>query len=507
MKCRYKITASIIIAALLGMGVSCTKDFEKINTNPTLLTKDIVQVNGFLTRTQKLSVFDTHFRINQFTGAYNAPDNGFPLQLYEYGPYFNGFYNPYLISINELIRLTKEDPNLSNKNAIAKITRAWLMQKLTDAFGDVPFSEAAGPAENIILQPSYDTQESIYRQLFEDVKEATAQLSNSPDQISYGAADLFFGGDVDLWTRFANSLRLRMAMRVRYIDPGLAKTNIDEVINQPLIETNNQNAKLLSEPSNSGNSANYSPIINELNGVNKYGLIAGFPYVELLKTKTDPRLSIYFKPSNAGGFWRGRPVNLGSAQLARYDGAFEDSSSSIGDYFRSSQFTFNILTAAEVSFLRAEAALFGITSENAQTLFSDGISKAMEMVTVAPNDITSFLSTGEATLTGIEEDKLKQIIEQKFISLWYQSDEAWAEYRRTGYPLIWIGSGSSATNGAIPRRLTYAGDEYLKNEAKVTEAAGRLTGGDKLTSRLWWDVKPGLPYSHPRQGLFPPETW
>ena len=106
-----------------------------------------------------------------------------------------------------------------------------------------------------------------------------------------------------------------------------------------------------------------------------------------------------------------------------------------------------------------------------------------------------------------DEQQLEQIIDQKYITLIYQSNEAWAEYRRTGYPKMWLGSGPTDTQGQIPRRLTYPADEYSKNQVNVTAAVSNYQEGDKLTSRMWWDVKPGLPYAHPKQGTYPPESW
>ena len=87
----------------------------------------------------------------------------------------------------------------------------------------------------------------------------------------------------------------------------------------------------------------------------------------------------------------------------------------------------------------------------------------------------------------------------------YQSNEAYAEFRRTGYPRIWTGNASGSTNGEIPRRLTYPLDEYAKNEQSVRTAAGKLKQGDKYMSRMWWDAKAGLPFHHAKQGMFPPE--
>lgn len=497
---------AICLTAFLSVAVSCTDDFEELNTNPTLITEDMVNIDGLLTFVEKQSVFQTpgFNRVGEFSGMMSAQDSGYPFQTQDYEGFYDNFYTDYIVNINELIRLTADEPELSNKNAIAKIFRVWLWQNLTDRFGDIPFSEAAKPKDEMILQPKYDPQESIYRQLFVDLKEATAQLSDDATQISFGEADLIYGGDVAAWERFANSLRLRMAIRVRYADDALAQENIDDVINEPLITENSQNAVIWSADTTDTNSSNRSPIYNMLlTNDHPNPMVPSFPYMELLITKNDPRLPVYFNKST-GGIYRGRPVNIDGDQKIRYN---QDSVSYLGDYFRKSPFMFKIMTAAEVDFLRAEAAVFQFTSEDPQTLYADGIEQAMLMYDVDQNDIDTYLATSEGTLAGTDEEKLKQIIDQKYLSLFYQADEAWAEYRRTGYPLIWIGSGFTSTGGIIPRRLTYPEQEYVKNSTAVTEAASRIQGGDVLAGRVWWDVKAGLPYEHPRQGMFPPETW
>jgi len=506
MKVINKLNSALIVILFFSVLSSCTKDFDKVNTNPTLITEDVVKIDGLFTQVVANATTGTFGgRISEFVNFTNPGDGLRPYSRFDYEGFYNGFYTGYLINISEIIRLTENKDNLSNKNAIAKIFGVWIWQTLTDRFGDIPFSQAALGFEKTVLQPQYDTQESIYKQLFANLKEAAAQLSDSPDKESYGSADLLYGGNVDLWKRFANSLRLRMAIRVRYKDQALAQSNITEVINEPLITSDDQSAKLLSEANASVNQGYYNPFRYSIDISYTNGLRLGFTPIELLVTKNDPRLSIYFNPSESGGIWRGAPVNPGTSQkTSRYQ---TDSLSLVGDFFRSGQFRFNILSAAEVDFLKAEAYLSGLASGDPQSSYTSGIQKAMAMYNVPGASVSAFLSSPAGTLTGLEEDKLKQIIEQKYIANVFQGDEAWAEYRRTGYPLVWIGNDDTDTGGEMPRRLTFPFQEYLINETNVTEAAGRFSDGDKLTSRVWWDAKPGLPFHHPKQGVFPPESW
>ena len=166
------------------------------------------------------------------------------------------------------------------------------------------------------------------------------------------------------------------------------------------------------------------------------------------------------------------------------------------------------MNAAEVYFLRAEAALAGLSGENAEQMYRNGIMESLEQYGISNADVNDYMASSAASIAiGTEEEKLENIIVQKYLAIYHQSTEAWAEFRRTGYPRIWTGGTLGSTNGNIPRRLTYPSSEYSRNNANVAVAVPRLNGGDKMMSRMWWDAKPGLPYLHPKQGQFPPEIY
>lgn len=513
MKFLHKLKTLVAVAVFLYMANGCTKDFEELNTNPALVTEGIVKPDNLFSSVLKESIFSTpdFDRISEFAGFMANDASGFPFKNQDYAGYFTSYYRTYLINLNEVIRLTQDDPALSNKNAMARIFRAWLYQNLTDMYGDIPYSEAARDLKNFIISPKYDKQADIYKDLFTELKAATAQLVDDPSKISFGAADLLFGGNVTSWQKFANSLRLRMAIRVRFADNALAQQNVSDVINSPLISANGENAALLSEGASAPNIGNRSPIRNFIQDGIIEPRFFTYTVLELMakNSTNDPRMPIYFKLPNLISAsspisYRARPVNLAEPEKPRYR---KDSISMIGTYFEADKFTFNLITAAEVNFLKAEAVLAGLAPGSANTLYRTGIQLAMEQYEVPAGSITTFLASSPATLSGANEQQLEQIINQKYISLIFQCNEAWAEYRRTGYPKMWLGSGISDTQGKIPRRLTYPADEYAKNGANVAAAASGYADGDKLTSRVWWDVKPGLPYMHPRQAMFPPESW
>ena len=321
----YKIKTLIALTGIICMANSCTKDFKELNISPSLVTEALVKPDNLFSMVQQGSIFilpdlgrvgNSLGRTSEFVGFQSSQSSGLPFKNQDFDFYFNNYYRIYLININETIRLTQDDPVLSNKNAMARIFRVWLWQNLTDMYGDIPYTEAALGKANLIAEPKYDKQEDIYKDLFTQLKAATEQLSDDPSKFSYGAADLLFKGDVNSWRKFGNSLRLRMAIRVRYVDPALAQQNISDVINAPLISANAENATVLSEVIGPTTlNANKSPLLILLANNLQEPRHLGFPLLEILAKNNDPRMPIYFRlpnkidPSSSIPY-RARPINV-----------------------------------------------------------------------------------------------------------------------------------------------------------------------------------------------------
>ena len=482
---------------------SCTKNFEEINTNPTLITRELIKPSLLFTPVVKNSVFGLVNRgpIAEYSGYVKNPASGNIFLKRAWDDPYSTFYRDYIVNISQMMRITSTKPILNNQYQIARIWKVWLYHILTDAYGDIPYSEAAKNYIDIVFQPRYDSQESIYKDLLKELKEAVASLSDDGSQVSLGNADILLNGNIGAWRRFGNSLRLRLAMRIRFADAALAQQNISELLSSSLIDDNSQNVFLSTLSDGNNNNANPFYIPNLTQPGN---MLSSFTVTDNLKRLSDPRLPIFARPSSipvAG--YRGVPIQLTQLEGARYG---NDSASLLGDYFLQRVLKIYVINAAEVKFLRAEAALAGITNENAGTLFIQGIQLSLNQFEVSPALANTYIATA-GTLTGTPEQKLEQIIVQKWIANFPNSYEGWAEYRRTGYPRIWTGGNLGDTRGNIPRRIMYSGDEYLKNAENVRAAAALLSNGDDYMSKIWWDKKPGLPVYHPRQGMFPPEMY
>jgi hypothetical protein len=489
-----------VVVSCLCFGGGCTKNFTDINTDHTLVTADIVKPSLLFTGVLKNSIFSTYNTsiVAEYSGYFANQSSGVIFQNANWSEPFNSFYTSYIINMAECVRLTADDPKLVNEHAMARIFKAWLFQMLTDAYGDVPYFQAALDMDETVNQPKYDKQQDIYKDLLNELKEAVASLSDDVSLSSFGTADLLYSGSVDKWRRFGNSLRLRLAMRVRYADANLAKQHITDLAGASFIDDNSLNAHLTTIDGT--NPGNHNPLLDD--PTNPYPLWVSFTMTDNLKNLSDPRLSVFAVPATDGvSGYRGRPIAI-TGNESVYT---ESSTAYLPYFFRQPAYSIVILNAAEVYFLKAEAGLAGLSSDDAQAMYTKGIQTSLQYYSVDQTASNNYTASAAGILSGTDEEKTEQIIVQKWVANYYEVYEGWAEFRRTGYPKIWTGNSLGSTNGEIPRRLTYPLDEYSKNGDNVKAAAGLLSGGDAYMSRTWWDAKPGLPFHHPKQGMFPPE--
>src|SRR5690606_36045942 len=311
------------------------------------------------------------------------------------------YYRNYVINIQEVIRLTGDDPQKSDQNAMARIWKVWLYHFITDAYGDIPYFEAAQGLENVVNQPEYNTQEEIYRDMLNELREAEAQLGAQGDQISFGNADILYQGDVESWKKFANSLRLRLAIRARFADPALAAEHVTDVLDAPLIDENSENASLETlEPSSTESTDNVNYIYTrELTATTP--MFVGFAITDVMIPTDDPRLPTLLTPALDGiGGYRGRPIQLLQEEKEPYG---QDMVASVGPLLKERIYEIIVMNAAEVYFLRAEAAFADITGENENELYRMGIQASMEQYNVAQAEISEFLNQDAGTLSGSEE--------------------------------------------------------------------------------------------------------
>lgn len=411
----------------------------------------------------------------------------------------------------KLVRDFTAENEMNVENAIANVWRVQLYHRITDYWGPIIYSEF-GNGEKVV---PYDAQEAVYNDFFTRLDEAIQVLENNRGEQPFGSNDLVYGGNVDQWIQFANSLRLRLAMRIRYVDPGKAQAEAEKAINAGVIESNADNAMILTT---ANNRHPYATITD-------WGEFRMSSAMEsVLEGYDDPRVGTYFSQAVDGDRdGDGSPYEGMRNGLPRTDKGSElntDYSDMGTNWLNSNRGGINppirVMGAAEVYFLRAEGALLGWQmGGTAEQLYNEGIRMSMTEERIgAPSDaVDAYIAStntpvspddewGTAPLSDIpvafesgasQERQLEQIITQKWLALYPDAWEAFAEYRRTGYPRLYPiieSQNTKLAEGDIFRRMTFVSSEYDTNGDAVQEATNLLGGEDANDTRLWWDAKP-----------------
>jgi hypothetical protein len=480
-----------LCAAFVG---ACTDDFVSINDDPiepTAVPEDLL-----FTRSLRKAMLDDftwqvgeHLHPNMFVQHFANSTPSFNTDRYEVNNgwltrYWDIAYTDYGKDIQQVIEQTQGDPQKVNKLAQARIWKVFVVHRLTDFFGDIPYSEAFQGDET----PVYDPQEEIYRDLFAELDAAVAQFDPG-QQDRFGSADVLYQDDVTRWQQFANSLRLRLALRVSAVDRGLAEQQAQAAVNGPsgLIASNEASARLL--PSG-GSRTERNPLAT----------VMGFQDSRVsqtlettLRDLNDPRLSVYIAPAVGDEFdeRRGFPNGLTASQIQQENVA---RFSIAGEVFQTPSNPISVLSHSEVRFLQAEAAVRGLTRGDPGALYEQGVEAVMQRYAVPSADVEAYLAQPEVAWDPADSDdeKVRKIILQKWLALFGRSGfEAWSEYRRTGLPELQpIGATSGGgTGGIVPRRVPYPESEDFLNTENHEAAVARLGEGDTYLSRMWWDVE------------------
>jgi len=396
-----------------------------------------------------------------------------------------------------------------------QVMRSLIFGYVTDVWGDVPYSEALkGDAETAVILPVYDAQKDIYAGLFKDLSDAVTAMAGAPGSAAtLGAADPIYGGDRVKWQRFANSLRLRHAMRLSNVDPTTARAQITAAIGAAggLIQSNADNAKMTWP----GDGVYDNPWAANNRTRDDHRLSDRLTN-EMIPVG-DPRIGVYAQPTlcftNPAG--TGCPVNpaqyagMPNALTAAQAGNYSLISSRPGRVFYSTNrfcsgctgltgasFPSFIMTYAEVSLILAEAAQRGWIAGSAAAYYEQGIRASMAQWGVTNTAaIDAFLAQPAIAYQG-GTPGLRQIALQKWIALYSDGVEAWAEWRRTCVPAT-VKPGPAAVINTVPRRYQYSTREHAVNATNLEAAVARQGGADSFTSRMYWDSSPSAAPTYP----------
>lgn len=471
MQMRTKQTRAAALTLLAAAAAGCSDGLTDLNRNPNEPTE--VEAQFLFTNATEAAVsraFGEIVTLN-ITGLWAqhlaefryTEEDRYELRDATVQTQWAGFYAGPLQDFNEVVTKgrAQERPNIE---AMGVIMRSWTFGVVTDLWGDVGYTDALrGREPGAPNTVEYDAQADIYRGLLAELKTASEMLD--PAGVKMGAADLIYGGDPAKWRKFANSLRLRLAMRMSAADAQAARQAFQDAMAGGVFTSNADNAVLRYE-----DGENVHPIFAYQRTRDDIGPSATL--VDTLLHLADPRLAVY-ATKNKGGYYKGEPVGS-TVDIVL------DSISRIGAHFASANTPAYVMTYAEVLFLQAEAAERGWITGDAEALYRAAITASMQQLGIGAQAIADYLAQPRVAYQG-----LPSIWLQKWIALFGNGPEAYAEWRRTGYPVL-VAGPDALNDGKIPVRLPYPASEQSLNNANVQEAMARQ-GGATMNSPVWWD--------------------
>jgi hypothetical protein len=380
--------------------------------------------------------------------------------------YWDGYYAGPLADIQVVIDKGIEAGS-GTQEGVGLIWKSWLFHLVTDFWGDVPYSEALQAGEGNTT-PAYDSQQAIYTGLLAELADGAGKVGSGAD---FGSGDILYGNDTDKWRKFANSMRMRLAMRMSEVDPGAAQTAFAAAYAAGGFTSNDDNAAL-----NWPGSPYRNPLFENWQGRDDHGISANM--VDRLAALNDPRLELYAEPATHDGAYRGLQNGdiTPEHSLAWY--------SRIGNHWRESGAATPtlLITYSEVLFLQAEAAARGWIAGDPAALYEAGIRANMAQWPGAENaptqaEIDAYVAA--TPYTGIADIQL-----QNWIGLFMNGAEAWSHVRRTDVPALT--PGPDLILSRIPVRFTYPTLEQSLNLDNYQAAVARQ-GADELTTTVWWD--------------------
>jgi len=488
----------IVLAIVLTFG-SCDNGFEELNVNPTKPTQ--LDPSTKLTYIQLYTGGSSYVAylfwnvIHLMQNVQQLNNTSYASFLYKEGNTHWLFEEQFKTTVKNIADLEAQleasgKPTAAADLAIARIQRVLIFSRITDAYGDIPYSEAGKGFLEGIRFPKYDKQSDIYADMLATLESSVATLSSSGAS-SYGSADLLFAGNTSKWRKFGNSLMLRLAMRMVKVDNASAKAWATKAINGGVMESNDDIAYLQYENSANDGGPNVNPLTKCFTSRSSTQVKISKPFMDFMKDRNDPRVSVLCSTTDGNtesALQFGQDINIATRGVANSKPNINIFGGS-GVVIYDAPFFFQ--TYAEVEFMMAEAAeRWGLAGGNVEAHYKAGVTAAMEYlamyghgVEITPTQINDYLTANPF----VTSKALKMINEQYWVATFGNGLETFSNWKRSGYPvLVPANVASILTGGEIPRRLPYPGSEKLNNPDNVAAAIAQQ-GGDLLTTRMWWD--------------------
>lgn len=491
----------ILLIMVLAIG-ACDNGFEELNVNPTKPTQ--LAPSTQLTYIQ-LYTGGSNYVAYLFWNMIHLMPNIQQLNVTHYGPIFGYvqgqnthrlFEEQYRTTVKNIVdletQLAASDASTATVDlAIVKIQRVLIFSRITDAYGDIPYSEAGKGFLEGIRFPKYDKQSDIYADMLTTLESAAGTLGGGGAS-SFGSADLIYAGDAAKWEKFANSLMLRLAMRMVKVDPAGAESWANKAIAGGVMESNADIAFTQYEDSPNDGGPNVNPLTKCFTSRHQNQVKISKTFMDFMKDRNDPRVSVLCSTIDGNTDFDaqiGQDINnpeRGDANSKPNINIFGGSGVIIYDA------PFFFQTYAEVEFMLAEAAeLWGAGDGNVEGHYNAGVRAAMGYLSMYGHGVEITSTQMDDYLAAnpfVTGDALKMINEQYWVATFGNGLESFSNWRRSGFPeLVPVEDQALLTGGVIPRRFIYPGSEKLNNPTNVEEAIAAQGGEDKNTNRVWWD--------------------
>jgi hypothetical protein len=518
-KLNIKIYLVLMVAVVLFNG--CKKQLEEKFYNPEasttasipgfftdLLNNDRVRPSYWNVRTFLLM----HSAVYSQTAFFNPGNTMYQQQDGYINDYWKDFYSPGVLGIYRAMEVNynnlPEEAKAANRIYMeaAKVVLYDQAAQMVDNFGDIPFSEAGSlPTTNTIKLAKFDDQVELYNTFIAGLKDASTFFATASTAPDFGKSDILNSGDTDKWRRYANSVRLRLLMRISNVNESTARTAVMEMLNDPgtypLVDGNNavDYSPLASDILLRPLTTNTNTLVDAVRELPSY-YAPDYMLNTVMNPSNDPRIPVLFDKygrTNGNVFtpnatYKAMPITFTEAQVTSsyQDYAVLDSAT----IWMNAALPGLVVTAPEVNFFKAEAQERWGSTAAAKTAYEtavaqsvsfyyylNSISSGKKVTKPAESVINNFVTASTIAYTGTATDKLKQINTQKWVHYGFlQSQQAWAEYRRTKTPELTFVPAGLAGYTTPPNRLLYPSIEKSNNSANYQQVQAKDTRTDKI---------------------------
>lgn len=519
--------------AMASLITSCTGNFDEWNVNPDEVTEEVMQYDDLKTGAYFVQMQKNVFPIEQLTAKPEIGASVYQTMQNLTGDSFAGYTGPIgqwlsgrnfttydmtvdwrnmafergfvgvMPSWKTIVDVAKEFSPATC--ALATIVKVEAMHRITDMYGPLPYLNFGEK----LSQNNYDSQEEIYDSFFTELGGAIDELtrfnSQTPSATVLAKYDYIYSGKTESWIKFANTLRLRLAMRIVYANPTKAQEEAEKSVNHPIgVMTTTADAARLNKTGDLNYRHPLAVCLIEFDDVRMGATMDSY-----LNGYKDPRINTYFQPATSNKFAGVRNGIKIDSKDTYAKGPFSLLNISYSDVIV-------WMNPAESYFLRAEGALRGWNmGGEAQTLYETGVRTSFESCGVSGSDTylanatdtpakyvdpigsNSVDARGNITIQWKNNDSfeknLERIITQKWIAIYPDGQEAWSEFRRTGYPKVFPNvvnySGGTIDTEKQVRRIPFSAKEYSTNASGIATGISHLKGDDNGGTKLWWDKK------------------